>query len=75
MERKKWTLRIVGIIVICVAILAVIYILLSGTITEAEEDQGAFITDYDLPIKILVLAVIIVIVFLLIRKGGEEIQN
>ncbi len=32
MERKKWTLRIVGIIVICVAILAVIYIMLSGTV-------------------------------------------
>ena len=34
MERKKWTLRIVGIIVICVAILAVIYIMLSGMVSN-----------------------------------------
>ena len=32
MERKKWTLRIVGIIVICVAIVAVITYILSGTV-------------------------------------------
>ena len=32
MERKKWTLRVVGIIVICVVILAVIIYILSGTV-------------------------------------------
>ncbi len=32
MERKKWNLTIAGIIVICVAILVVVYIMLSGTV-------------------------------------------
>lgn len=32
MERRKWTLRIVAIIVICVAIFVVVYIMLSGPV-------------------------------------------
>ena len=60
---------------ICVAILAVIYIMLPGTITEADEDQEALLVDYPILLTGMMVSVVIVIVLLFIRKGGEEIQN
>ncbi len=75
MERKKSILLTVGIIVICVVILAVIYIMLSGTITEADEDREVLLVDYPILLTGMMVSVVIVIVLLFIRKGGEEIQN
>lgn len=50
-------------------------ILVEYTIAEADHDQGTFLDGYELLIGILVVIAVIVIVFLLVRKGGEEIQN